>query len=552
MKGSMKRKVLTSGRMTGGGPTVQQARKRATIPGQKEPACSFYSTDPQEQVASLHSGLDRCADLLSSMLQVDKAGVNSSPAKVKPTNTQGRRHTKKFLPLTGLKNGQTLPHSNLLPPLAEPLHGSSHSKPLTSVLLSVTQHESSQHSTLTSSQRPRRQTACQPVGSYRKAPLNAEDVDSVPVKDTDPKNETRSRVHAYDKKIEQPCDTQSGEDISTGKLRTVHYLLGELKALIAGKGSVAERLLSHLEVTVSSPQVNSNNLDPEKPTGMQALHSQNDQLHRQVAFLNKQLEMEKKLNTETLMETLPEDLASAQFRLQELQVILAEVRTSLMHTKKQLIDREAENALMKSDLETLRTKFIQSEQVNSELASLAQQRQEQIEHLERTIKSGSVSQCHTVVDLARSDATLKEQDDQRNTTEHITKFLLDLGQPEASPINGNLQMVAEREDSALEKAKMSSTFLGNFQAYPYNHFNQSHSDVSDGVQISEAQMGKECRRLFDSFLCEGKVDAFSPDCSMRSMSTIDTRDEAAFRDGLAALDASIASLQKTIKQDLAR
>ncbi|XP_077573164.1 uncharacterized protein ccdc14 isoform X2 [Stigmatopora nigra] len=553
MKGSMKRKVLTSGRMTGGGPTVQQARKRATIPGQKEPACSFYSTDPQEQVASLHSGLDRCADLLSSMLQVDKAGVNNSPAKVKPANTQGRRPTKKFLPVTGIKNTQTLPHSNLLPTLKEPLHGSTHSKPLTSVLLSVTQHESSQHSALTSSQRARRQTACQPVGSYRKAPLNAEDVDSVPVKDTDPKNDTGSRVHAYDKKIEQPCDMQSGEDINIGKLRTVHYLLGELKSLIAGKGSVAERLLSHLEVTVSSPQLNSNHLDLEKPTGIQALHSQNDQLHRQVAFLNKQLEMEKKLNSETLMETLPEDLASAQFRLQELQVILAEVRTSLMHTKKQLVDREAENVLMKSDLETLRTKFMQSELVNSELASLAQQRLEQIEYLERTIKNGNnVPQCHTVVDLARSDAALKDQDDQRNTSEHITKFLLDLGQSEVSPINGKVQMVAEREDGALEKAKMSSTFLGNLQTYPYNHFNQSRSDVSEGVQMSEEQMVKERRRLFDSFLSEGKVDAFSPDCSMRSMSTIDTRDEAAFRDGLAALDASIASLQKTIKQDLAR
>lgn len=35
-------------------------------------------------------------------------------------------------------------------------------------------------------------------------------------------------------------------------------------------------------------------------------------------------------------------------------------------------------------------------------------------------------------------------------------------------------------------------------------------------------------------------------------STFNTRDEAAFKDGLSALDASIANLQKTIQMDLAK
>ncbi|XP_057678548.1 uncharacterized protein ccdc14 isoform X3 [Corythoichthys intestinalis] len=570
MKGSVKRKVLTSGRPTSGGPTVQQARKRPTIPGRKEPTCSFYSTDPQEEVANLHVGLDRCADLLSTMLQVDKAVsyhlcleavthppkvVNGGPARVKPSTAHGRKNAKTLTPMTGVKKAQTLPHSNLHPPLraSQPLQGSSHSQSLTSVLLSVTQRESALHSTH-SSQRSRRQTDYQPVVGHHKALLNVEKGDSVPVKDTDPKRDTCLSMHAYDKKIDlgQPCDTdhhaQSGED-STGKLRTVHYLLGELKALIAGKGSVAERLLSHLEITVSSPQVNS--LDPGKTADIEALHIQNDQLHRQVAFLNKQLEREKKLNTETLsktQESLPEDLAAAQSRQQELQVILGEVRATLLDTKKLLHDREAENAMMKLDLENLRTKFVQSEQEKYELVSLAQQRQEQIEHLERTIKSGNILQCHT--DLTTSNAVPKEQcNDQGDATEHITKYLMTLGQPEASPKNRNVQMVAEREDNTLEKAKLSSTPLGKLQLYPY-HCNDSHSEVSDGVHLAEEQMGKERRRLFDYF-SEGKVDTMSSDCSRRSMSTYDTRDEAAFRDGLAALDASIAILQKTIKQDLA-
>ncbi|XP_061640540.1 coiled-coil domain-containing protein 14 isoform X2 [Phyllopteryx taeniolatus] len=560
MKGSVKRKVLTSGRLPGGGAKVQQARKRATFPGRKEPAFSLYSTEPQDQVASLHSGLDRCAVLLSGMLQADKAepvthppkAVNGGTDKSKSSTGPGKKTSKKFPPMTekssnqvprakchppvsqsGVKEGHTLRQSHLLPSLraSQPLHGSAPSQPLTSVLLSVTQSESVLHATHPSSQRTR---------------------------DTDIQSDIRLSVHANDKVDHgQLCDTyhdtHSGEDIRAGKLRTIEYLLGELKTLIAGKGSIAERLLSHLEITVSSPQMNSNDFDAEKLADLQALHIQNAQLHRRVAFLNKQLkDKEGQHNTETLCTSevlsLPEDLADAQSRLQEIQVILAEVRKSLLDTKKQLGDSEAQNALMKSDLQTMRTKFVQSEQAKSELASLAQQRLEKIKNLERIIKSGDVSECDTVVDLAMSDAALKEQYDQSSASERITKYLMTLDQPEASHIGGNVHMAAEREENTPDEAKMSSTLLGK----PYLHLERTHSDGFEGLRLSEQQMAEEGHRLFDSLLSEGKVDAMSTDCSMRSVSTFDTRDEVAFRDGLAALDASIASLQKTIKQDLGR
>lgn len=54
------------------------------------------------------------------------------------------------------------------------------------------------------------------------------------------------------------------------------------------------------------------------------------------------------------------------------------------------------------------------------------------------------------------------------------------------------------------------------------------------------------RQLFNSTLSQSETESVWSDL------TFDTRDEAAFRDGLAALDASIASLQKTIKLDLRR
>ncbi|KAM9830524.1 uncharacterized protein ccdc14 isoform X2 [Syngnathus typhle] len=587
MKGSVKRKVATSGRVTGGGAKVQQARKRATFPGPEGPTYSLYSTEPNDQIASLHLGLDRCAVLLSGMLQVDKEepstkpskAVNGGAAKPKPPTGLGKKSGKKFPPMTehrskqvqkakyppasqlGAKKKAPPParQSHLLPSPKEshPLRRPAPNQPLNSVLLSVTQSESVTHFIPTSSQRPHTQTAHQTVGSYHRASFNGKDVDSVPVKDTDILSETHQSVPNSDKKFEagQPYDThldaRSEEDIGPGKLRTVQYLLGELKTLIAGKGSIAEKLLSHLELTVSSPHLNSKGSDPEKSADLQALRNLNAQLHGRVEFLNKELkERTRQLNIESLCQvvSVPEDLAATQCRLQEVQVVLAEVRKCLLDTKKQLRESEAENALMKSELETLKTKLVQSQQEKNDLAILAQQRLERIEKLKRTIRSGNISEFDTVVDLAMSDAALKEQyDDPNGATERITKYLMTLGQPEASYVSDNVHMAAEKEEKTPDEVRMTQRETPPSRP---NHCDQTHGEGLAGVQFSEQQTEKERQKTFDSFLSEDKVDTLTPDCSMRSVSTFDTRDEAAFRDGLAALDASIASLQKTIKRDL--
>ncbi|XP_049611488.1 coiled-coil domain-containing protein 14 isoform X2 [Syngnathus scovelli] len=550
----------------------------------------WRSQEPHDQIASLHSGLDRCAVLLSGMLQVDKEepstkpskAVNGGAAKPKPSAGLGKKSGKKFPPTTGgsqkehrskqvpkakyppgTQVGAKKAHpparqSHLLPSPKEshPPRRSAPNQPLNSVLLSVTQSESAPHSTPPSSQRPHTQTTHQPGGGDHRASFNGKDIDSVPVKDTDIQSETHQSVHNSDKKIDagQPYDTHARseeEDIGPGKLRTVQYLLGELKTLIAGKGSIAEKLLSHLELTVSSPQLNSKGSDPEKSADLQALHNLNAQLHKRVEFLNKELkERTRQLNIESLCQvvSVPEDLAATQRRLQELQVVLAEVRKCLLDTKKQLRDSEAENALMKSELETLKTKLVQSQQEKNELAILAQQRLERIENLKQTIRSRNISEFDTVVDLAVSDAALKDQyDDPNGATERITKYLMTLGQPEVSYVSDNVHMAAEREEKTPDEVKMTQRETPPSRP---NHCDQTHSEGLAVVQLSEQQTEKERRKTFDSFLSEGKVDTLTPDCSMRSVSTFDTRDEAAFRDGLAALDASIASLQKTIKRDL--
>ncbi|XP_054624847.1 uncharacterized protein ccdc14 isoform X1 [Dunckerocampus dactyliophorus] len=449
MKRIAKRKVLTPGRLTGGASREQHARKRATTtPGQDEPAYSLYSSDPKEQVDSLHLGLDRCAALLSGILQVHNAEPSVRPlkaakaAKPKPSTPLQRKTSRKpptkteqycnvapeaqCLPPvshSGVKQNHALIQPHLSPSLRvrHPLPGYAHSQPDPA--------PRSSSGRLTPAQTDR-----QPPGGQHTASFNGEEVDAEPVKDRD-----------------------------------------------------------------------------------------------------------------TQMFRMQEELTLAQSRLQELQVDLAEVKKSLLDTKKQLQDTEAENMLIKSELETIRTKLVHSEQAKSRLASLAQHRLEQIENLQRIIQSGS-----DTVGLSLSDTAPREKLYDRNSaTEHITKYLTTLRQSESSHAGGHVHLATESEGNEAEEAQMSSALLRKVSSHP-NQLDEAHCVAYEGVPLSALQIGKARRRLFDSFLSLHDADSVSSDCSGRSVSTFDTKDEVAFQDGLAALDASIASLQKTIQLDLAR
>lgn len=108
-------------------------------------------------------------------------------------------------------------------------------------------------------------------------------------------------------------------------------------------------------------------------------------------------------------------------------------------------------------------------------------------------------------------------------TDRIAQYLVSLDQPEATHTR-RLRTAAEREGDVSE--------LGDASSHP-------------GVEHQDTPLLPSRR---DN--CE--VESVWSECSVRSGSSFDTRDEAAFRDGLSALDASIASLQKTIQLDLGR
>ncbi|XP_075950393.1 uncharacterized protein LOC142952517 [Anarhichas minor] len=651
MKGTAKSKVVTSGRLTG--VKGQRSRRRGTpdpgpaaCPG---PAYSLYSTstDSEEQVSSLHKGLDRCAALLTDILQAEKAGLptavkggaaKSTPCSslwkktirntkteqrgwqpgpgsttrrpavktstyppVKQTSThppekrtsihppekrtsthplekQTSTHPPEKQTSTHPPEKQTSIHppekqTSIHPPekqtsIHPPEKQTSIHPPEKQTSIHPPEKQTSTHppqtsihplEKQTSTHPPEKQTSTHPPQnsihplekqtsthppqtssfpgrpqtsisiSYCEAECDREEEEFAPVRDIDVQSSAvrptwTMKMSNMQLELGQVDKVpQDGSAETDRKVKTVQYLLGELKALIAGQGSVAERLLSHLEQTVSSPLMDagSSNIrtEPQQPSH----HMQNTQLRRPVRTLNQQLKQrgtaESHQNLEMLCNlevwTLQEELGTAQSRLQDLQEDLAGLRNALEDTQSRLTDREAENALLQTDLEATRSRLLDSERERSEMASLAQQRLEDIGNLNRILQCEQHCNQHQ-----------HRPDPAEPPTDRISQFLMSLGQP--------VCVSAEREGKTLRDTS-------SHPAVGPQRGDKDPSHGSDGVQSCVEERSRLSR-------CH--VESLCSDWSTRSGSSFDTRDEVAFRDGLAALDASIASLQKTMRLDL--
>ncbi|MBN3323960.1 CCD14 protein, partial [Atractosteus spatula] len=89
-------KVISSGRLAG---SVKGPVGKRRVPGRRESEASvdsgysLYSTDSEDQVTTIHKGLDRCAALLQGILQKEKADVkpaNSKPGKAAASKPQSK------------------------------------------------------------------------------------------------------------------------------------------------------------------------------------------------------------------------------------------------------------------------------------------------------------------------------------------------------------------------------------------------------------------------------------------------------------------------------
>ncbi|KAK7154918.1 hypothetical protein R3I93_009766 [Phoxinus phoxinus] len=108
-QGVSRPKVVSSGRLTGSGRgQILKKRFAGRCVPPLEPAYSLYSTDSEDQVTTIHKGLDRCAALLNGILQAEQAeskpkqqGTKACTFKSKVKNlsrkieTDKKKHGKK-------------------------------------------------------------------------------------------------------------------------------------------------------------------------------------------------------------------------------------------------------------------------------------------------------------------------------------------------------------------------------------------------------------------------------------------------------------------------
>ncbi|KAK5875344.1 hypothetical protein CesoFtcFv8_027829 [Champsocephalus esox] len=461
MRGTAKGKVVTSGRLTGGGRVQLSRRRTPSNPGaavRTEPAYSLYSTDSEDQVTTLHRGLDRCAALLGGMLQAEKAeplpglpkGVKLGAAKSRPStslrkNTIGNAEQRgpaaaaAVLPQKLRPPQKQAPTLQLRPPTPPAQPQTSIPPPQPTIPPPQPQP---------SVPPPPPQTSVPPPQSEPQAVSEApptsclsdcdvEEEECVPVRDMDTHTAVRQThtcsVVMPNTQMETGHVAMVTEDTCVGERKMVQNLLEELKALITGQGSAAERLLSHLEQSLSSQLMDVGG-PVQTAVDLSSVQNQNCQLRRRVRILNQQLKEREKaalhsmepLNNSAVC-SLQEQLDGAQSRLQELQEELTGVRNDLRDTQSQLRDKEDENTLLTADLEDTRSRLRDSEREKTVYSSLAQQRLEERENCNRVLQSlESTKAC-----------LLPQQQRQQPPPERITHFLLSLGQPVSAEIGDN-------------------------------------------------------------------------------------------------------------------
>ncbi|XP_059911418.1 uncharacterized protein LOC132460642 [Gadus macrocephalus] len=106
MMSASKLKAVSSGRLTG---TTRRGKKDVMVQRFTRPitvpAYSLYSTDSEDQVSTIHRGLDHCASLLDRLLQADSA--ESKPSQNGVVDTRGQRSLGRRHNLERRKTGRT-------------------------------------------------------------------------------------------------------------------------------------------------------------------------------------------------------------------------------------------------------------------------------------------------------------------------------------------------------------------------------------------------------------------------------------------------------------
>ncbi|XP_021788815.1 coiled-coil domain-containing protein 14 isoform X3 [Papio anubis] len=391
-------------------------------------------------------------------------------------------------------------------------------------------------------------------------------------------------------------DVQKAKNVNetAEKVRIIKYLLGELKALVAEQeDSEIQRLVTEMEASISVlPAVSGNtDIQVEIALAMQPLRSENAQLRRQLRILNQQLREQEKTHKPSgavdcnlelfslqslnmsLQNQLEESLKSQellQSKNEELLKVIENQKdenkkfTSIFKDKDQTIlenkqQYDIEITRIKIELEealvnvrSSQFKLETAEKENQILGITLRQRDAEVTRLRELTRSTSEKKSPLSKRLSPQPQIRAATTQLVSNSGHAvsgkenklcTPVVCSSSTKEAEDAPEKLSRACDMKDTQLlNKIKEA---IGKIPAATKEPEEQTACHGPSGCLSNSLQVK-------GNTVCDGSVftsDLMS-DWSISSFSTFTSRDEQDFRNGLAALDANIARLQKSLRTGL--
>ncbi|NXR67565.1 CCD14 protein, partial [Rhadina sibilatrix] len=301
------------------------------------------------------------------------------------------------------------------------------------------------------------------------------------------------------------------------KVRTVKYLMGELRALVADQGdSEMLRLMSEIEGSVSllPAVVGSTNIQAEIALALQPLRSENAQLRRRLRTLNQQLrEQESSEKTsgqscnyelvslqslnmmlQSQLKESQKGLDSLQAKNEELLKVIKSQKEENKHLAKSIQDKEEELLENKQHYDIHSTKLkIEVEEALGTVKSL----QFKLEASEKENKILGIT-------LRQRDAEVKRLRELTRTLQgSMTKLLSDLTRDNVRPKPEKALSKSLLEDH--EKQMQPELFPGSTSVITYlRTLEMDHILIDTDLQFSNKIGEVETQNLsYEKFACEG-------------------------------------------------
>lgn len=337
---------------------------------------SLYSTDSEDQVTTIHKGLDRCATLLNGMLQMEKTDVRRACTKrgklvsSKPTPKFGKGDGKKKKPIKKTviqaPKGPDPRNSSVFngclttstPTMISEKSNSVYSQPSQHTLEAGVLGLSDNYQQpgwatpapihMTCAHLPpgaNSQHVVEDPGSQNPMPLTDEvsefsgvsasdedkmdSVDFIPVIDTSCQTSFEKQVPYY--KVQNMSRHEAAK-----KVMTVKNLLGELKAIVADQIDCVA-LISEVEQSISMlpAMVGNTSIQAEVAQALQPLRSENAQLRRRLRIVNQQLMERERAEKEAQSVDCNFEMVSFHMANQSLQSQLKEMQQDIKALRKE-------------------------------------------------------------------------------------------------------------------------------------------------------------------------------------------------------------------------